>query len=225
MLPRKPIAMRRRTGFSKPEPRWAVTVWITGSAMLPVMAPLMSGIERIDAIVTKTVRTPMLTITRTIARGTLRAGSCTSSAMAPAASKPRNVQPMNATAPNQLTQSQLKPLSELNDCVSVSNPWTRKKKNRTIASTTVVVISAKKKRLTKNLRIDWAIALMPRPTSTMKIARMIVVSCDASVTPIPGRMNPAAANAHVVPAKTIVHQYAHAANQPVVAPVCLRVHW
>ena len=55
--------------------------------MLPVIAVLMSGIARIEARVTKTVITPMITIVPTMARGTLRAGSCTSSAIEPAASK------------------------------------------------------------------------------------------------------------------------------------------
>src|ERR1700694_942498 len=81
---------------------------MTGSAMLPVIAAEMSGIARIEASVTKTVITPMMTITPTIARGTFLAGARTSPSGAggseaekrPAhegnASDPPNPQPIEA---------------------------------------------------------------------------------------------------------------------------------
>ena len=94
--------------------------------MLPVMAAGMSGSPGSNAIVTKTVITPMLIITPTIARGTFLAGSWTSSAIDPAASNPRNVQPMNATAPSHPIQSQWNPPAPvLNEWSSVENGFTR----------------------------------------------------------------------------------------------------
>ncbi len=100
---------------------------------------------------------------------------------------------MNAIAPNQLSQSQLKPPSLLNDWVSVSKPWTRKKKKNAMARPSVVVISAKRKMVMKTLRIACAIELIARPTSTMTIATMMIVSLDASPIPMPGSRKLAAA--------------------------------
>src|ERR1700693_31016 len=181
---------------------------MTGSAMLPVMAAGMSGIARIEATVTKTVMMPILTITPTMARGTFLAGSRTSSAIEPAASKPRKVQPMKAMPPNHPIQSQLKPLLAvvLYELVNVEKSWTRKKKKRTMARTSVVLSSANSRMLTKNFRTDCATLLIARPMTTITIASRIGVSLEASVMPIPGRMKLAAAYAHVVMANTIVHQ-------------------
>src|SRR6476469_2263978 len=93
-----PRTMVTRRGLVIPSPRLAVRVVVIGSGSAPDMAAPISGIARSSARHENVMTDATVIRDVSTARGTLRSGDRTSSAMAPALSKPTNDQPMIATA-------------------------------------------------------------------------------------------------------------------------------
>ena len=86
------------SGLVMPAPRCVVSVSATTSPVCEATTSFRFGIARISAALENITMMPTSSRPRKMALGTLRSGSSTSSAMEPAASKPRKDQPTYAIA-------------------------------------------------------------------------------------------------------------------------------
>ena len=97
-LARKPITNSSSTGLAMPAPSCERSVDVTGSASAPLVTAAMFGMARMIARLAYMTTMAMKVSEKMTALGRLRRGSCTSSAMAPALSKPTNEKPTKAIA-------------------------------------------------------------------------------------------------------------------------------
>ena len=97
-LEMNPMTNMASSGLVTPAPRWVVNVSDTTSPDWAATTSSRFGMARISAALENITTRPTRSRPKMIALGTLRSGSSTSSAIEPAASKPRKDHPTKATA-------------------------------------------------------------------------------------------------------------------------------